>query len=265
MKVKAPPRHRPCITSRPVGASPASKHAVCRGSWTPDEDALLASVVAVHGACNWSTIARLMGTRRLPKQCRERWNQALNPGYNRGPWTPGEDEAILDGYHEYGGKWASIAQTLDGRLDHAVKNRFFALTRVRAPRRARLGPKPKAASKSRGEPRPKPKAKPKPKQVDATRAPLAQIQCEELACDEALEQLVKGNPAHTLKDPKLLPQRAMTSHMSRVVVLSSPTGCRGLALGGHSPFKAINAMLRGSYDASKDAWDGLPRVYEPIA
>jgi hypothetical protein len=53
--------------------------------------------------------------------------------------------------------------------------------------------------------------------------------------------------------------------MSRVVVVSSPTGCGGLALEGYSPFKAINVMLRGSYDASKDAWDGLPRLYKPIA
>lgn len=260
MKVKARPRRRPCIASEPGVASPIARYAVLRRSWTADEDALLSSVVAVHGACSWTNIARLMGTRRLPKQCRERWRAKLDPAVNRGPWTPAEDKAILDGYHEHGARWAVIAQALDERSDHGVKNRFVALTRVRVPRKARASPKPKAASKPRAERKPKPK----PKLVVPARAPLAPIQREELACNEALDQLLKSNPAHMLKDPKLLPQRAQTSYMSRVVVVSSPTGCRGLALDGASPFKAINAMLRGSYDASNDAWDGLPHVYEPI-
>jgi hypothetical protein len=49
-----------------------------KGPWKPEEDDLIVSLVGIHGARKWSTIAaQLPG--RIGKQCRERWHNHLNP------------------------------------------------------------------------------------------------------------------------------------------------------------------------------------------
>ena len=47
--------------------------------WSRDEDDNLYDLVITYGANSWSNISsKLPG--RNSKQCRERWNQQLNPG-----------------------------------------------------------------------------------------------------------------------------------------------------------------------------------------
>jgi len=157
----------------------AAPVAAKRGPWSSDEDALLSATVAVHGVGKWVSIARIMGTERLAKQCRGRWVKHLDPTRSKPPPRVRDDDI-------------------------------------------------------------------------------------ELVCDEAVAHLIEANPAQVLRDPDLLPQRATTSVMQRVVIVSSPTGCRGLGMGTFSPFKDINAMVRGHRDARADAWDGLPRHFAPL-
>lgn len=45
-----------------------------RGAWTKQEDSRLRELVGVHGAGNWSMIASHLGTGRIGKQCRERYD-----------------------------------------------------------------------------------------------------------------------------------------------------------------------------------------------
>ena len=266
---KAQSRRRPYIRSKsqketsPVPSSTKHRYklVVKRGRWTSDEDALLSSTVAVHGTSNWHNIARFMQTERLPKQCRERWAHTLDPELNHEPFTSAEDQKVLDAYHEHGTKWAEIARMLTGRTAGAVKNRIVSLTTPR------VAPKPKSPRKPE-MPR-KPVGRPRKHALEfpvAKRVRLAPIKYDELLCDETVVQLLQASPAHALKDPALLPKRAETTVMKRVVVISSPTGCRrAIGLGNSSPFKAINAMMRRQYNASNDAWDGMPLYYQPIA
>ena len=88
-----------------------------------EEDQLLIRFVAVHGARNWSSLARQMGT-RTPKQCRERWHNHLDPNINKGPWTFEEDRIVAMKQKELGNRWADIARFLPGRTDTLVKNRW---------------------------------------------------------------------------------------------------------------------------------------------
>ncbi|RWR78021.1 transcription factor MYB76-like protein [Cinnamomum micranthum f. kanehirae] len=54
------------------------KYYLIKGQWTPDEDELLASLVAEHGLKSWSLISkRFIG--RVGKQCRDRWYNHLHP------------------------------------------------------------------------------------------------------------------------------------------------------------------------------------------
>lgn len=48
----------------------------------------------------------------------------MDPNINKGPWTPEEDEILIDKHAELGNKWAEISKFLKGRTDNMIKNRW---------------------------------------------------------------------------------------------------------------------------------------------
>jgi hypothetical protein len=75
-----------------------------KGPWSPEEDALVITLVQQHGLKKWSLIAgHLKG--RLGKQCRERWYNHLDPAINKAPWTTQEDELVIQLHTQLGNKW----------------------------------------------------------------------------------------------------------------------------------------------------------------
>ena len=65
---------------------------------------------------------------RPPKQCRERWNNYLDPGKFHGDWTLEEDRKLIDSVTKFGKRWAMIGKHLDDkRTEHMVKNRYNSL------------------------------------------------------------------------------------------------------------------------------------------
>lgn len=96
--------------------------------FTPEEDAKLAKLVAMHGSKDWSKIAMHMGTRNS-RQCRERWNNYVNPALRTEPWTDEEDRILQEKYNEYGARWNKIAKFFKNRGDNNIRNRYMMIKR----------------------------------------------------------------------------------------------------------------------------------------
>ncbi|CAK73981.1 unnamed protein product (macronuclear) [Paramecium tetraurelia] len=108
--------------------------------WTFAEDNLLQKIIYEFQTQNkgnkWSQIATALNkandqqVHRNGKQCRERWNNHLNPNINRNPWQLSEDLDLMCLAKELGKKWALISKKLKvARSENNVKNRFNCLLR----------------------------------------------------------------------------------------------------------------------------------------
>ena len=98
--------------------------------WTAEEDEALRRGVREHGPKSWDAIARALPG-RAAKSCRLRWWQHLAPELDSRPFTPREDEVIIQKQREFGNRWATLATYLPGRSDNAVKNRWNTVLRKR--------------------------------------------------------------------------------------------------------------------------------------
>ncbi|CAD8172656.1 unnamed protein product [Paramecium pentaurelia] len=108
--------------------------------WTRHEDDALLLIIQEYQKLNkgnkWSQIATSLNKRtdssvhRNGKQCRERWNNHLNPTINRKPWQLSEDLELMKLAILNGKKWAQISKQLKlQRSENNVKNRFNCLMR----------------------------------------------------------------------------------------------------------------------------------------
>jgi len=105
------------------------------GNWTPEEDALLLKLVAKYDTARtkqWTYIAKMMGTGRIGKQCRDRYLNHTGPNVVKAPWTPEEDRIIILSQKLYGNSWTRIAGILgNGRPANGIKNRWNSCLRHR--------------------------------------------------------------------------------------------------------------------------------------
>jgi myb proto-oncogene protein len=100
--------------------------------FTLEEDKVLLRFVFTNGPRRWGQLVAQLQN-RTPKQCRERWNNQLNPRINESAWSPDEDEILTGKHAMLGNHWVQIARYLPGRTDMQVKNRWTTTMKTRTP------------------------------------------------------------------------------------------------------------------------------------
>jgi hypothetical protein len=107
--------------------------------WTEEvkstqEDTFLVNLVKIYGTKKWAHISRQLKEKhgindKTGKQCRERWNNSLNPRLIDEPWSAQEEKILFEKQEKFGNKWSIIAGFLKGRSDNATKNHFYSIIR----------------------------------------------------------------------------------------------------------------------------------------
>lgn len=93
-----------------------------RVPFTEMENCLIRQFADLYGK-NWEAIAkRLPG--RTPKQIHDRYINYLQDGLKKEPWTPKEDEILIQEFNKIGPKWSKMVDKLPGRSGNDIKNRW---------------------------------------------------------------------------------------------------------------------------------------------
>ena len=99
-----------------------------KDKFSVSEDTKLVKLVGKSNKVDWTRIAKRMKN-KTPRQCRERWNNYLNPNLKQGEWSQEEDELLMRKYIEIGAHWNTLAKCFDGRSANNVRNRYLTLER----------------------------------------------------------------------------------------------------------------------------------------
>jgi hypothetical protein len=119
-----------------------SNEAPIHNSWTKEEnEALLEIAGRYKGRKNWQAIAIGMGNGRTANQYKWHWQFLTREDTPTAPWTPEEDQTLLDIFGGFGPQWDRIA-VLFGRTWEEVRDRHTLLSQPIAPVAPRLAVPP---------------------------------------------------------------------------------------------------------------------------
>jgi uncharacterized protein YeeX (DUF496 family) len=94
---------------------------------------MLTSLVEKLGLKKWSTVAsrisKQFSVKLSGKQCRERWNNQIDPSISAQDLRPEEQDTIFAFVRQNGSKWSQLAKLLPGRAENAIKNYFYCTVR----------------------------------------------------------------------------------------------------------------------------------------
>lgn len=92
-------------------------------SWTPEEDQLLRTAVAVHKPQAWTNVATMVEGRNA-SQCKQRYENALAPGLKKGYWSKEEDSLLIKAVEELGKNFGAVSKRIPGRSVKQIRERY---------------------------------------------------------------------------------------------------------------------------------------------
>ncbi|OHS98691.1 hypothetical protein TRFO_34847 [Tritrichomonas foetus] len=104
-----------------------------KNKFSREEDKVLISKVEAQLAngkeADWRTISKFF-VNKTARQCRDRWNNYLNPRLTTEEWTVEDDECLLEKYAECGPRWKLFTQVFANRSINNIRNRCMKLLRL---------------------------------------------------------------------------------------------------------------------------------------
>lgn len=91
--------------------------------FTEEEDLKLCQLVEQNGARNWNIIAQSIPG-RTGRQCRDRYQNYLCPGFFNGQWTKEEDELLHEKFLLMPYKWSKMMKYFPKRTASSIRNRW---------------------------------------------------------------------------------------------------------------------------------------------
>lgn len=92
-----------------------------RTRWTSEENKKLIDHVRKNGPRKWKKIAHELNN-KTTQQCRDHYNDVLDPKIKNVVWTNDEEKILLLKYEEYGPHWSKIKVFFPGRTAGMIKN-----------------------------------------------------------------------------------------------------------------------------------------------
>ena len=104
-----------------------------RTKWTKKEDLELKKIIKkIKGKKCWDIISKKLSQKKIKKksrQCRERWENQLNPKITKKDLDIVQKKKIFFLHKKKGSKWKEISEVFEKRTDNFIKNKFFSLFR----------------------------------------------------------------------------------------------------------------------------------------
>lgn len=99
-----------------------------KSKFTEQDDEKLKSLVSVLGMNAWKEIASNFRN-KTAKQCKNRWNNYINPSLKHDSWTEIEDQIIIEKFLELGSRWTKIQTYLPNRSPNDIRYRWLKITK----------------------------------------------------------------------------------------------------------------------------------------
>lgn len=105
-----------------------------KDKWTEDLDNALCNIVEHLGTHDWASVAMKINSQypnaqKSSKQCRSRWQDHLSAENAKEPWSEKEEFLMILAHKHQKNHWANIAESLKGRNNNSIKNRFYSIFR----------------------------------------------------------------------------------------------------------------------------------------
>lgn len=90
------------------------------GIWTNVEDEILKASISKYGLNQWSRVSSLLPN-KTAKQCKQRWQEWLDPRIRKSEWTKEEDEKLLSLIKLRPNQWNSIGIMMNRTVNQCIE------------------------------------------------------------------------------------------------------------------------------------------------